>query len=702
MNKRIIAILLTLMMMIGTTACGDSDSYEQKSDGQRKETESEQDELQEAEEIITSNIEAAYYHDFVNLIPFGEDVPYVSVEGEALYPNLSYDWFKTMSSGDFPCRSLSSAYVYAFSDIIALNGYREKDIQMGKYIDCLSLEDKELMGACEELLWYMTFLNYQCDIETEEDEYGTLVHVKISNTDMVKLMYEEMEKTYNMVKEDNKQAAAERLNGAFEQVRTFLENEAENDELDHIDIVKPKYGAYKVVPIYGSSLITKLNLIDLGAGLFYEQAKYFLNKSYWEKLSNDGTLYNYSLSQMLIRLYEGDYDIVNTELTFYAEVDDQDNGYLPFDKRIDRFSFVPADRGWDSLVDVLRSKGIANVNCSMDNLQSGNYNHRIRTWGKDAEKDYSNMLFWVIMGWRGSIVQGQPVAEYPDSIGYLWRAEVNSMSSNPSAVQDTDDRAGRTVVQDNFVIAPWPSIPEDAFGAGFYDEYVATEKFVSGEPFVSAEASGRRKTFDVRKVLGSEVSRPNSTFDVRHDNTQTIRRKQVSDSSDESVSPEELYCIMETEQDSHGNITLVHQYNAYAVYDDVFSYDSANRLIRFDIYEYPQGVSREASGVVYHYEYRYDSAGRLISDQLIYDQKSTSLGGYTRSYTYDDKGRLIQAADDSRYFILEEDTDDMIIYNSLIINYEYDDEGKVGSVIMNAFNLWDVYEPISIRYVSAE
>lgn len=217
MKKRIIAILLTVMMVIGTVACGDSDSNEGKRDSQRtkettsesqtaiKETESEQDELQEEEEIITSNIEAAYYHDFANLIPFGEDVPCVSVGGQSLYPSLSYDWFQTMGSDEFPCRILHRAYEEAFSDITTLNGYLEKDLSIEKYVYCSGLNlrdesDQEMMGACQELLWYMTFLNYQCNIETEEDEYGTLVHVKISNTDMVKLLYEEMEKTYNIVK----------------------------------------------------------------------------------------------------------------------------------------------------------------------------------------------------------------------------------------------------------------------------------------------------------------------------------------------------------------------------------------------------------------------------------------------------------------------------------------------------------------------
>lgn len=606
-------------------------------------------------------------------------------------------------------------------------------------------------------------------------------------------------------------------------MKTFLENEAENDELDHIDIIKPKYGSYKVVPIYGSSLVTKLNLFELTGGLLFEQAKYMLNKSYWEELSNDGTLFYYALSQALIRINEGDYDVVNTELTFYAEVDDQDNGYLPFDKRDNHFSFVPADQGWDSLVDVLHSKGIANANCSMDNLRSGQLNYRIRTWGADAEQDYSHMLFWVIMGWRGSIVQGQPVTEYPDSLEYLWRAEVNSMSGSASAGLDTDDRADRTVVQDDFVIVPGPSFPEDVFGAGLYDVYIDADKVGSGEPVVWAESSydedelltdlrlhfsdvsGKNEetrfslwyekkgslitAFEIDaanltplfpylidhqiEMLGSKndaakwsdilqdrmpmriefvepieigasatgtcvdllrekiykdleenseseivanalsnfayvnwyvpslasavswwqstVNKPKGIFNVESYDIKIENR--LTEYYGMSVSPEELNnIIMETEQDSRGNITLVRRYNDYAVYDDVFSYDSANRMIRQDHYEYSRAVNREAAGTQWHCEYSYDSEGRLLSYRYIYDQGSGR--NYTYSYTYDNNGRLIQAATDLSWFVWADK-----MYNIVVMNYEYNDEGKVGCVILNASDRWNVDEPISIRYV---
>ena len=214
---------------------------------------------------------------------------------------------------------------------------------------------------------------------------------------MVKLLYEELENTYNLVKEDNEQAAAERMSGVFGQVKTYIRNEADNNSrLDHLAITRPMAGIIEVSPVYGNSLVSKLNLVELAGGLIFEQAKYQFNREFWGNLSDDGTLYYYTLSNMLLRMAEGDCDTVRTELSFYADVDSQGNGYIPFDTRTNFTSFVKADQNWDSLVDVLKSKGLAASGCSMGNIQQGD---PIFTWGLSSTHDYENMLLWVIMGY---------------------------------------------------------------------------------------------------------------------------------------------------------------------------------------------------------------------------------------------------------------------------------------------------------------
>lgn len=423
MKKRILSMLLAALMLPGIVSCGRSDTPESGVN------EAEMAGMQEWNLEIKNDAQAAYYHDFVNLIPFYDDVPCLSIEGVGLYPDKRYNWISMVghNAGDeYPYAQLRTAYSYVLSDIYVLNGRPEKELEMAQYFYCQNSIstlsgvnlNADTWNEYDGLLWYMTFLNYHCEIETEEDEYGTLVHVKIDNTDMVKLLYEELENTYNMVKEDNAQAAAERLNGVFDKAKTFIRNEAENrSRLDHIEIAWTNVpGVLEVSPVYGNSLVTKLNLLGLAGGLIFEQAKYQSNRQFWANLSDDGTLYNYTLSNMLLRMAQGDCDTVSTELTFYAEVDSQGNGYIPFDTRTNFTSFVKADQNWDSLVDVLKSKGLAASGCSMDNIQWGD---PIFTWGLDSTHDYENMLLWVIMGWRGSIVQGQPVAEASGSLAYV-------------------------------------------------------------------------------------------------------------------------------------------------------------------------------------------------------------------------------------------------------------------------------------------
>lgn len=454
-RKKLLCLVLCFLMMNTLVACrlGNLSLLGKSNDGSKEESESTSQ--QEEEVYISNDVQAAYYHDFVNLIPFYEDVPYISIDGHGLYPKISYNQLSIVQNNwgeEFPYERLRRAYSYALSDIYVLNGRLQDEYEMAQFFYCnnsvsymngeeLSVEE---WNEYDGLLWYMTFLNYHCDIETEDDENGTLVHVKISNTDMVKLLYEELMNTQMMVKEDNQAAAAERMNGAFDHVKTYFKNQAENyDHIDHWDITHPAPGYYTVYPVYGNSLVSKLNLVQLAGGLIFEQAKYQKNREYWGNLSDDGTLYNYTLSNMLLRMADGDYDTVDTELTFYAEVDSNGNGYLPFDTRDNNKSFLLADQDWDSLVDILQSKGLASSNCSMGNVQKGD---RIFSWGLESQHDYENMLFWAIMGWRGSVVEGRPFTDTPDGyMGYVGKVEPVTVSFEEEENKPVDKIEGESV-----------------------------------------------------------------------------------------------------------------------------------------------------------------------------------------------------------------------------------------------------------------
>ena len=384
---------------------------------------------------IESDVQSAYYHDFVNLLPLHEDVPYVEISGDNLYPSVSYNWMtvvRTHYDEEYPYERLRKAYSYALSDLYSINGRPEKELEMAQYFYCKNsinaldgeVLDTETQNAADGLLWYLTFLNYHCEIETEETEYGTLVHAKISNADVVKLLYEELENTYNMVREDNAQAASERLSNAFSAVRTYIDNQAENySHLDHIDYtIRPSIGLITVSPVYGNELVSKLNLVEFAGGLIFSQAKYQQNRNFWADLSDDGTLYNYTLANMLERMENGDYDTVQSEVSFYAEVDSRGIGYLPFDMRANITSFVLADNDWDwdMMLDYWRSRGFATSQSNTDNILDTD---KIFSFGYNAKHDYENMLFWLAMGWRGCVVSGNPVKESPDSIAYTGKVE---------------------------------------------------------------------------------------------------------------------------------------------------------------------------------------------------------------------------------------------------------------------------------------
>lgn len=453
MGKRLTALFLALAMSLGCASCGGGAPA-----GTDEKKGSRSTEAGSTENVgavggkdgvtLTSDAQAAYYHDFANLIPFYEDVPYVEIKPAMnefhLSAETSYNWLQLVrkSNGEtYPYVRLRQAIDYALSDVYVLNGHTEKDDAMRKYF--IANNTYDTWGKYDGLLWYLTFLNYRCAVETEEDQYGTLVHVKISNADIIKLLYEELENTYEMVKENNAKAADRALKGAFESVDRYFEQEAENNELDHVNYYyKPGLHQWVAYPSYGNSFISKLNLAELGVGLAYRGFEYYQNKKFWERLSGEGILYNYVLANMFARMAKGDYSTVHTEVTFYADVDEKGNGYLPFDTRNQFHSFITADWEWDSLVDVLESKGIAAPGCSMKNIQK---NDRIYSWGYDSVKNYENMLFWLILGWRGQVVSGKSVTEYPDKIGYtggVAKVTADSGAAEPTGKEESEAPAG--------------------------------------------------------------------------------------------------------------------------------------------------------------------------------------------------------------------------------------------------------------------
>lgn len=146
---------------------------------------------------------------------------------------------------------------------------------------------------------------------------------------------------------------------------------------------------------------------------------------------------------------------------------------------------------------------------------------------------------------------------------------------------------------------------------------------------------------------------------------------------DMSVSHEDVICQIETEQDSDGNLTLVHLYNDYASYDYVYTYDGAGRMVRYDHYEYPKGQSREAVGALWYTEYSYDNEGRLTKKQSVSNQDN-GVNSSTEFY-YDNAGRVIARVDTTDFF----GSDYMTIqqkYDSITQSYEYDGSGKVDCV----------------------
>ena len=54
------------------------------------------------------DVDASYFYDFANLIPFYQDIPYVAIKGDDMHPDLSYNWYsivKTTTVGEYPFMS---------------------------------------------------------------------------------------------------------------------------------------------------------------------------------------------------------------------------------------------------------------------------------------------------------------------------------------------------------------------------------------------------------------------------------------------------------------------------------------------------------------------------------------------------------------------------------------------------------------------
>lgn len=171
-------------------------------------------------------------------------------------------------------------------------------------------------------------------------------------------------------------------------------------------------------------------------------------------------------------------------------------------------------------------------------------------------------------------------------------------------------------------------------------------------------------------------------------------------SSNMSVSHEDVICQIETEQDFNGNITLVHLYNDYAIYDEVFTYDSAGRMTRRDHYEYQKGQNREAVGALWYYEYSYDGEGRLTGASS--QSRQDNGVNVEITYYYDNKGQIVGQEVHTSYFGNDFMTSQQI-YDSVIQSYDYDDSGKVE--IVTATVNWaqtvlqpDPTEPTTVMY----
>ena len=414
-------------------------------------------------EKYNSEAQAAYHYIFSDIIPFNKEIPYASItndwdveveeitetqpgydctfHGTVHGPEYEYGTYTYAMSdvqGDLPYLALSYSYQDVLEDIESMNGFQEKEREMLSIMQCAGWgsvvsdinTDRETLNLETELLWYLTFYNYSCEVETEENSDGEcIVRVRVHNTDMVKLLYEELEKTWVMVTEDKRQNAAETMDSSLNHIKDYFMNEAENraeNQSVHITAY-PASGDVVAYPVYGDAMLSKLNLAAAVGGLALDGISYWQNETYWNDLCDDGTLWTYTLSNMFARIEAGDCDMVTTEMTFLATQDEEGNYVIPFDERYttmieydpaveqnepenfaewytellqykkmkDSMDF--ADSELDSLVDVAARKGIATPSSGMD--YGNGYFH---SWGADSLHNYQSRILYFIMGWRGT------------------------------------------------------------------------------------------------------------------------------------------------------------------------------------------------------------------------------------------------------------------------------------------------------------
>ena len=715
MRKRILPILLAALMALERVACegfldatagkgrfADTSEADEDKPSKEKSDSSKDSGTQGPEEgdvFIENDMKASYYHDFVNLIPMYEDIPYVAVKGDNLHPDLSYNWFSIVKNNfgePYPYARLRTAYAYVLSDIYALNGRPDKELEMAQYFYCQdSVSTYNTIGMEPEtwndydgLLWYMTFLNYHCDIETEEDEYGTLVHARVTNTDMVKLLYEELENTYNMVAEDNKEAAEKRINGAFERTQEYFEAEEEN--YSHLTgytyYYRPLTDTWTCYPNYGSSYISNLNLVELAGGLIFEQAKYQLNRQFWGSLSDNGILYYYTLSQMLLRLIEGDYDTVETELTFYAEVDSQGNGYLSYEK--DGSGKAMACEIDGNLYDVVE------FNYRRDK-RSGDRNIPLAADRERAEQVQAGLP----LRFEAAPFGPEMVVEAMSSYAAGSLEEI--LSAFPPEILSKDivmERMGLDSEEDLQLFGAELLLYLGELSSEeiimIFSEIAGTdlhEYFPDGISIdIGDNRSGAAVAY-IRSLLGEDEKRVISTDEILSEDESTYFRTGAAAGSwcrgEMTISSEvwpvrstkqedKRYCEIETKKDAKGNPVCVHLTDGEDVFEYVFTYDSGNRMAGCSYYEYTADRKRDPSYEQKTYEYVYEGQGRL-------DMYRYTLQGYNEyevNYVYGEDGRLQQQSYVNRSVsgcgLLEMG----ITTASETQAYEYGDAGRVSCV----------------------
>lgn len=109
MKKRMLSFLLAVILILSCVSCGKKDAAFRDNASQNG-TSQDGTALMSEEITITNDVEASYFHDFANLIPFYQDIPYVAIKGDDLHPDLSYNWYsivKTTTVRRVPIRPIA-------------------------------------------------------------------------------------------------------------------------------------------------------------------------------------------------------------------------------------------------------------------------------------------------------------------------------------------------------------------------------------------------------------------------------------------------------------------------------------------------------------------------------------------------------------------------------------------------------------------